>query len=867
MNPSDIRRDSSARDRLDALLRPRHLPRPMLGPALGFCAGIWLADAVPGCSTFPIGITLAVVSVTAGLLVALRRRDNSVLLALLATTAFLGLGHWRYDTATHQAANHIARCIPDEPVLTRIAGRVVTAPTVSSAKLRNPYLAYDPPPKTRFVLSATHVLTTAPPTPVSGLVRISVDGVLSDLRVGDHVTLTGKLWKPRGPQNPGEHDWRRWNYLKRIHAGLAIENPVHVCIGERAPHWWERGLGYLRGAARGLLLDESAATDPSDADRLLDVLLLGQRSSATSALNEAFIRTGTAHYLAVSGFHVGVLAMLTWWTGIAVLRSRKRAAWLVLAVLVLYAALAEHNPPVLRAALMGVLACAAVLLDRPFCAVNWLALSALLLLAWDPLQLFQAGFQLSFVMVFALLTIVPHFVRWHPVSQDWRIDDDRSREADSPRELIWQTTRKWAGGLALVSVVAWLVSLPLVLHHFGRCSTLGFVHSFLVAPLVILLIPTGFVAMVVGLIPPLQPVCVWVTHALADLLLKWVKVLGNLPGGLIEVSPPPAWLVAVTYALVFIPAQFRPARGRSDQPPPASSPWIRRTHITALTIVFALWLGWLIRPTARGPDCQFHVLAVGSGSANVLVAPDGHAAVFDTGTIANTDAGQITAAALRELRVRRLDTVTISHANFDHFSGVHSLVERFPIKQLLTNGYFTAARAHNEAVERLFNLLPQAAQQPQPLAAGDRRQLGDALITTLWPPADLEAAEWRANDRSLVLRVEVFDRVILLTADIERDAIRALLDAHNRGALSLAADVLIAPHHGAVLKDDTAALYEAVDPDVVIVSTARATPKLSALVHDRLRPSCRLYSTRDVGAISIHITPNGALRVYTPFAR
>ena len=107
---------------------------------------------------------------------------------------------------------------------------------------------------------------------------------------------------------------------------------------------------------------------------------------------------------------------------------------------------------------------------------------------------------------------------------------------------------------------------------------------------------------------------------------------------------------------------------------------------------------------------------------------------------------------------------------------------------------------------------------------------------------------------------------MLLPGDIERNAIRGLLQAERAGHARLATDVLVAPHHGSVVHRDTAAFLTAVNPEAVVVSSATPRPKFAALVRETLGPRCRLLITRDVGAVTLRITPAGEIIIQTPFA-
>ncbi len=113
-----------------------------------------------------------------------------------------------------------------------------------------------------------------------------------------------------------------------------------------------------------------------------------------------------------------------------------------------------------------------------------------------------------------------------------------------------------------------------------------------------------------------------------------------------------------------------------------------------------------------------------------------------------------------------------------------------------------------------------------------------------------------------MLRVHAGPRTVLFTGDIESSAMRELLAADAAGTIHLASDVLIAPHHGSLVPE-SAAFYAAVNPQVVIVSTADERPKLAALVDIALGADARLLSTARSGAVTVSVQPDGELRLET----
>lgn len=849
----------------------RGAPAPLLAPAVGLMAGIWLSDALGavagGARLVLHGLPLAL---AAGLVACTQRAASGRLGTGLAVALALAVGAARHQLSLQRPEHHVAHLLGREPELTRVSGRIVTAPVVRPPLRLNPFLPRDPPARTQFVLALDALHTATPPAPLAGNARVSIVGAGLGLRLGQRVLLTGTLYRPAGPRNPGALDWGRWYRRQGLDAGLSVAGAAHVRVLPDRPGWWARSVTALRAAAQGCLFEPFADLETGEPAQLLEVMVLGQRSAADRALNEAFLRAGGMHFLSVSGYHVGVLAGAAWWLARRALGCGRRIAGLaMLGASLLYALIAEPNAPILRATIMVVLAAAALLAGRPLGTLNWLACAAAAILLVSPHELFRAGFQLSFVLMLALLTIVPAAGRWR-----WRpgAADGPPAEARTWGELVRMKAGRWAGALAAVSVVAYAVALPLTLLHFGRLAPWGWLGTLLITPLVGLTIVLSFlVLLAAALLPPLADPAGVALRAATALLLRAVGAFEHLPAALVDCRSPPAWLVAATYAglVLFV---VRSRRGRAGHAPPAPARSGARAASRALApaggavLLGLAWLGWLVLPpAARGPGHALYVLAVGNASSAVLVGPSGKAAVLDVGTDTNTDAGATVADALRALGARRVDAAVISHANFDHYSGLPTLLRRRPVGCWLTNRVLAGRDPGRPPLGRLLALLPPGTGPPTGLEAGDRLAVDGAELEVLWPPAAVDDT-WPVNDTSLVLRVRASGQSVLLTGDVERAALRALLEAERSGALSLRADVLIAPHHGAVLADVTAELLAAVAPRVVVVSTRTPRPRLAGLVEEVLGPAARVLETGAVGAVVVRLPPAGGPHVAAPWA-
>jgi competence protein ComEC len=729
-----------------------------------------------------------------------------------------------------------------------VVGRVVTTPVERPGVRRNPFLPYDPPGRTQFVLAAEEFRTVAPPAATTGQVRISIEAVGLGLPLGSRVQVTGRLYRPRGPQNPGEPDWARWSQRQGLDAGMVVESAAHLVVLPEPPGVWHRLVSRVRQTARALLLDTYADHDAEAEARLLDTMVLGQRRAADEQLNEAFLRAGALHFLAVSGFNVNLLAVSAWWLARRLLRRGPAlSAAAALVAILLFALVTEPNSPVLRATVVGVIATLGSLLRRALCRVNALALAAVVVLLANPLELFRAGFQLSFVQVLAFIVVLP--VVWRRLSGR-TTDDAPPPDAGNLRQLIWRCVWRWCWGLLATCVVAWLISLPLTLRHFGYLTPWGWLGSFVLSPFVTVNVVLSFLTMMANAVLPV--VGGWLATPLrwsVDAVFWVVGLFPRLPATVINCPTPPLWFVAATYAVV-LACVLRRWPGK-------------RLAVLALFVAWGAWLWW--PNLARRPDFSLHVLAVGNGSAMIFTTPEKRTLVIDAGTDTNSDAGETVAQALQTLGLRRVGLALVSHANFDHYSGLPTLMQRVAVGRWATNYHFARRDWADSPLRRLQSLLPPRTRPPEVLPLGDHVSLGVAQIEVLWPPA--EAGRFRRdNDTSLVFRLHVFDRSILFTGDIEREALGILTARHAAGEIDLHANVLVAPHHGAVIKPHTAEFVAAVAPEHILVSARTPRPKLTTLVQETLPGGCQVWQTGVLGALVVRISPTGELRVEAPFA-
>ncbi len=733
--------------------------------------------------------------------------------------------------------------------LATVRGRIVTAPQIygDDAGVAQ---GWRRPPRTSFVLGVEGILLRGQGIqPAGGLARVTVQQPVDHLAAGQEVDLVGWIGRVGPPNNPGQFDWRAVARNSGTLVEVTVPGADGVTVRSETPGGWlGRAVWQVRSSARQHLLDCGDVRG----GRLVNALILGERHPALRGLNRAMVRGGVAHFLSISGLHLGVfLGFIYLLCRLASLTPR-RAAAAVLIILAAYVVLAEPRAPLLRSALMAAALCLATISQRRYAALNALAAAAIVLLAVDPMQLFSAGFQLSFAIVAGL--VIGHdpvrrmlFGRWLGRRGLMVFRDPRG-----PRRWLYVRAADWAIGGVTMCLTAYLAAAPLVAVHFGLFSPWAPLLSLVLFPVVLAVLVPGYISIALAWpMPNLSYAFGRLAGQAANGLAGLVEATEALPGLSFELRPlGPGWAVLCYAALILLVVRRRS----------------RRLTIWAAVAVLAVAaVTWQAQRDAPPPtEAELHLLAVGDGQCALLRTPSGETVLLDAGTRSGFDGyEQVLRPLLRELRLPRPARAFVSHANTDHFNVLAASARRGGApRRVYLNDYFAAESQPPAAVGELMSLLAERGVEVVRLSAGQTVEIDDRTrVEVLWPPAQ-RRDDLSVNDTSLVLRVVCDGRSILLTGDL--DAIGQADLTRDGGA---GADVLVLPHHGGWEKE-LPAFFDAVAPTFVLVSSARrlraptSGGEAAREFYQRIDADGRFYATSRNGWIRVRFGVGG-IRVKT----
>ena len=816
--------------------------RPALPAAVLFIAGILLHRVAPHVPITWIGAAL--LFTIGALLLRARRIVASAMIAagvLLAGIASAQLFAFQFPQ------NDIGAFAGDAPRLADLELEIVTPPRVLTDPF-NPNRAL--PPKQIATARVVRLKTWSGWVDTTGDVLLQNSQPHPRLQARQRVTALGMLQRPAPAMNPGQFDWAAYYRDQRILASFQVSQANAIRFldtGERSP------LDRLREQARRLLALGFPAERALD-HALLRALLLGDSDPQLRDVQEQFQRTGTSHHLAISGMHVAVLGGFVFLVCRVLCLSPRKAALIGTVFVLLYGAAALPSPPVVR----SVLLCAAFGLGlvsrRAVDGLQLLAAGALAMLIYRPLDLYNAGFQLSFGTVLGLILFTKPVLVF---MRGWR-DPDVAVAQSFTAPTRWSIVAGWTDGLLAKSfaaaVVAWVVSMPLIALHFEQLNPWAVLFGLLLAPIVLAALVTGFLKVLLSLLwPGWAAAWAWAAAWPVVWMRTTVEWLASWPRSDVPLPPPPWWLIVLYYAALL--TMLLPVRRTALL-------WALRGWRAAMIVVL-LWLPYEADVARRRPapdSVRVTLLAVGAGQCAVVEPPSGRVMLIDAGSNSLSDlVAKCLGPYLRHRGCTNLDSVILSHADYDHYSAAAEAVGAYDVREVLTGAHFANHAAGNAPAEFMLRRLDALQRPPRVLEPGQRIPLGrDTSLDVLWPPASAPA-DFAANDVSLVLRLTHAGRSILFSGDVEDDAMRELLAGD---VAKLKSDVLIAPHHGSSesLTDEFVA---AVGPETIVSSNDRTLSRRQ-VDFEGMIGGRRLLRTHTSGAITIEISATGEVSV-TPF--
>jgi competence protein ComEC len=505
-------------------------------------------------------------------------------------------------------------------------------------------------------------------------------------------------------------------------------------------------------------------------------LLIADQHEIPPETRDRYARSGMVHMLSISGLHVAIVAGAMMMVLQAAHLSRGAASLIGVVLTIVYVAVIGAPPPAVRSATMLAMVAASRAAQRPTSQWAALAVGAFVPLV-QPRTVLDLGYQLSVVGIAGLIA-----------------SGSLARRVLAPR---LKGVRLQIARELMTSIVATIITAPLIAWYFGRLSLIAPLANLAAGPVISILQPTLFLALTLAPFEPLARVFAAAAHPMLLAFDTIASVASGIPFASIEVVPSLGTVIlgaCAVIAMVVACVSRYPAR-----------PAILTLSCICLTLVSPA-----IRLPYRG-GFEMHVLDVGQGDAILLRSDRGRWIIVDAGRVWKTgDAGRSTIVPYIMSRGGPVEALIISHAHADHIGGATSV-----LRYLHPHVFWDAAFAQGSQVYATsLRAAETAGTRWRRVHPDDTMRVDGVLIRFLAPDSAWTASLDDPNEASTVASVEFGETKFLLMGDAERDEEAWLID---HASSDLRADVLKVGHHGSSTSS-TDRFLNAVQPSLAVIS-------------------------------------------------
>ena len=638
-----------------------------------------------------------------------------------------------------------------------------------------------------------------------------IDGRKAAALTGRRVSATGEVSRPDGASDPGAFDYSLYLLSKDIRATLRADAEQVISSGLR-PGGLYRILNIIAVFKYDYEQRILMQLDDRCAQMLLGILF-GDDSFMDDELKTSFQQNGLAHLLAASGLHVGFVYGL--FNVLMRKPSTVRGNIPVMAVLVVYAALAGFSASVVRAVFMIIVHIVGRVTHRRYDFLTCIAFCALILLIYRPANIFSSGFQLSFAAVMTLSIVL---------KKAEQITRGICRAAGDKKGAVIKLAAEPLAGMVALQ----LGMMPLAVRNFHYVSLGGLFLNIpaialagLIVPLGILLIPLAYIG---------GPAFMFggnMEEMLIKLLLVMNDMLAGTPLSYRYSASPPTGVFIMYYAVLFFVCS---ETGRAC---------FKNTDLYGKKIVIVPMLA----AASVSAGCGFAADAdyllsdvifvdVGQGDCAHIKAGSGVDLMFDSGGSEKKDVGMDTLMPyFLGNGVSEIDMAVISHLHTDHYGGLLTLKNAVKIKRLALSAVYEPMK------EKIYEETGVPPENMLFLKAGDIVDAGGGVTLRVLAPAAGSRSEYERiladnedeNKLSLIVKAEYKGRSVLFTGDIDSEYENRLVDIYkntpNRskklsGAGGLHSDILKIAHHGSKYSS-SGDFLSAVAPSVSVIQVGR----------------------------------------------
>lgn len=631
------------------------------------------------------------------------------------------------------------------------------------------------------------------------------------IKTGSSITACGKLERYEHASNPGAFDAFNYYRSKDCYFHMYSDN---ITVEE------ENGFGIVNAinAFKEKINENIISNTDETAAAVLEAVITGDRSGLTSEIRDDYSVLGLSHILAVSGLHVGLIGMMIYKLLLKLRLSVRISATGGILFIVLYTLFIGSGESTVRAAVMFIILFGSKIFLRSYDALNSLSLAGTLILIINPVSLFNAGFQMSFLAAFAASIVYPRLID--------RFDLKEDTAAERLKNKLIMSVTLWS------SVNLFL--LPVILYHYYEFPLYSLISNIVFVPAVSILLIFGIIgSLSVFALPIFGRMLFFIPMIIIRTMSFSAELVRRLPYSTVIIGRPQLWQLILSASGLIMFLWFVKRRGK------------KRYLIAAVALILCVLI--------KVPKGFFiTALDVGQGEGIVVNSNVG-CFIVDGGSSSEKDIAKNCLIPYLEYNgIDTIEAVLISHMDKDHISGIEEMLEmqaekisKIRIKKIVFPYWLKKTKEHEEMLIKAEN----AGVSVLYAVAGDMIEAGDMTFHIISPQKNDGLTD---NEGSMVISLKYKGFKALLTGDLEGAGEEILTKKIGNY------DYLKVAHHGS--KNSTSDEFlDKTDPAVCIISA----PEKSIYGHPHKETVERIeehgsmwYQTGLVGAVTVTVENN-----------
>jgi len=644
-----------------------------------------------------------------------------------------------------------------------------------------------------------------------------IDNAEPILSCGKIITGTGKIVLPSHARNPGGFDYKRYLNSQGIYASI-------ICFPGSIRATDMTVVNPIMNASFSLknriqkIIDNSL---PPNQAGLLKGMLIGDRNGLPESVKNDFNISGLTHIICISGANIAYVAFACIFI-LGLFKIRKPASSIItIFVILIFMFMTGCSPSVVRASIMGIMILLAEVFARKTDVYTSISSACLILLLYNPLTLYDVGFQLSFSGTIGIVFFYKNL------------------------SSIFKFLPKFINEALSATLAAQITVCPIIALYFNKLSLIALLSNVLVIPATGLITFLGFITVILGQFSLFfAKIISGSNFVLLSFVLWCANITAKIPYASILVPTPSITFLIIFYVTSFSLLWYFPNKKCTNK-------YFKCIPILCATIAIAsILLMFLPKPF------KVFFLDIGQGDSIFIKNSTGQTCLIDgggtyPGSFSSFKPENTIIPFLLDNGVTTLDMAILSHPHGDHIEGLTKVIENLAVKCLI----IAPQNEKNSDMEKLLELCHKKNIKIIQVSMGNRIFFGNAEFSVLHPSIPSKTYEDSPlNNNSLVLKLKYKKTSILLTGDIQSEAENQILESGQ----NIHSDILKIPHHGSPYSTALAFLAK-VSPSSAVISVGRNNFGHPAdMILQRLEQNhIKIFRTDKSGCITIEIDSNG----------